>query len=139
MSQSRIPLLAAFALCAALASSPSAPRRAAAGSLPTAPHSTTACVARAVCDRSLGVALTLPAGWTVAPMGKFGPGALAFWSIVPHAVNATLHLVVSPLGKAATCTNSQAVRAVALALAAQAPPSHIPSSASLRPLATLPL
>jgi len=74
--------------------------------------------APAVCDRALGVALTVPASWSVTPPGHFPPGALAFWTVVPGRQNATLHLIVEPVGLAQNCGDAQAATAVADALTA---------------------
>ncbi len=74
--------------------------------------------APAVCDRALGVALTIPTGWSVTPPGHFPPGALAFWTVVPGRQNATLHLIVEPVGLAQNCGDAQAAPAVADALTA---------------------
>jgi len=74
--------------------------------------------APAVCDRALGVALTVPTGWSVTPSGHFPPGALAFWMVVPGRQNATLHLIVEPVGLAQNCGDAQAATAVADALTA---------------------
>jgi len=56
----------------------------------------------AVCDRALGVAVTLPAGWTVPPTGHFPPSSFVFWTAVAGQPDATLHLVISALGPADT-------------------------------------
>jgi len=56
----------------------------------------------AVCDRALGVAVTPPASWTVPPAGHFPPSSLVFWTAVAGQPDATLHLVISPLGSADT-------------------------------------
>ena len=76
--------------------------------------------APALCDRSLGVALTVPTGWSVTPPGHVPPGALAFWTVVPGRQNATLHLIVEPVGLARNCGDAQAATAVADALVAGA-------------------
>jgi hypothetical protein len=69
--------------------------------------------APAVCDRALGVALTLPKDWSVAPPGKFPPGTLDFWTVVPGRDEATLHLSIDPLASTTACSDAQAVVAVA--------------------------
>ena len=69
--------------------------------------------APAVCDRALGVALTLPKDWSVAPPGKFPPGTLDFWTVVPGRDEATLHLSIDPLASTTACSDAQAVLAVA--------------------------
>ena len=53
-----------------------------------------------VCDRALGIALTRPAGWTLPPAGHFPPSSLVFWTARAGKPDATLHLVISPLGPA---------------------------------------
>jgi len=71
-----------------------------------------------VCDRALGVALTVPTGWSVTPPGHVPPGALAFWTVVPGRQDATLHLIVEPVGLVGYCGDAQAAVAVADALTA---------------------
>jgi len=53
-----------------------------------------------VCDRALGIALTPPAGWTLPPAGHFPPSSLVFWTARAGQPDATLHLVIAPLGLA---------------------------------------
>ncbi len=53
-----------------------------------------------VCDRALGIALTRPAGWTLPPAGHFPPSSLVFWTARAGKPDATLHLVIAPLGSA---------------------------------------
>jgi hypothetical protein len=71
----------------------------------------------AVCDRLLGVALTVPKGWSVVPREKFPPGYLAFWTHIPGSQEPPSHLVIEPVGLASACTDGQAALAVAEALA----------------------
>jgi WD40-like Beta Propeller Repeat len=66
--------------------------------------------APAVCDRALGVALTLPKDWSVVP-----PGTLDFWTVVPGRDEAMLHLSITPLASTTACSDAQAVVAVAIA------------------------
>src|SRR2546423_9554964 len=76
--------------------------------------------APAVCDRALGVALTLPKDWSVALPGKFPPGTLDFWTVVPGRDEATLHLSIDPLASTTACSDAQAV------LAGPTAPSGLP-------------
>jgi hypothetical protein len=112
--------LALLALLTILASSPAHASLAHANAAQPARRPAASCVsgvsAPTVCDRALGMALTVPAGWSVTPPGHVPPGALAFWTVVPGRQNATLHLIVEPVGLAGHCGDAQAAMAVADAL-----------------------
>jgi len=114
--------LALLALLTILASGPAHASLAHASATQPARRHATSCAsgvaAPAVCDRALGVALTVPTGWSVTPPRHFPPGALAFWTVVPGRQNATLHLIVEPVGLAQNCGDAQAATAVADALTA---------------------
>jgi hypothetical protein len=114
--------LALFALLTIFASGPAHATLAHANAAQPARRHASSCAsgvsAPAVCDRALGVALTVPTGWSVTPPGHFPPGALAFWTVVLGRQNATLHLIVEPVGLAQHCGDAQAATAVADALTA---------------------
>ncbi len=114
--------LALLALLAIFASGPAHATLAQASPVQPARRYASSCasgvVAPAVCDRALGVALTISAGWSVTPPGHFSPGALAFWTVLPGRQDATLHLIVEPVGLAQNCSDAQAATAVADALTA---------------------
>jgi hypothetical protein len=80
--------------------------------------------APAVCDRVLGVGLTVPKGWSVVPREKFPPGYLAFWTLIPGNQAPPSHLVIEPVGLASACTDTQAALAVAEALARTTTSAH---------------
>lgn len=102
MGYLRVSSLAMFAIWTAVA-----------GGGPLPAPAPTRCTAKTVCDRTLGIALKLPASWTVVPPGRFPAGTLAFWTRMPGTQEPPLHLVIDPLGPAWTCSDAQAVIAVA--------------------------
>ena len=71
----------------------------------------------AVCDHTLGLALTIPAGWSVVPRAKLPPGVLAFWTLLPGRQEPPQLLVIEAVGLATSCSDAQAATAVAEALA----------------------
>ncbi len=113
----RVPGL--FVVLAALAGSAVAPAttRASTTTPPRggAPSCAPSVPAPAICDRRLGLALTVPAGWSVAPRDKFPPGVLAFWTLT-GSQEPPQDLVVEAVGLATACSDAQAATAVADAL-----------------------
>lgn len=78
------------------------------------PAASGACRAGEVCDAQLGVALTPPAGWEVAPPGHYPPGELVFWRTpAPGQANADQRLSISALGTTADRDDAQAANVAA--------------------------
>jgi len=109
------------------------PRTLASAAAP-APFQASSCAAGipapVACDRTLGVALTVPRGWSVVPPGKLQSGTLAFWTLTPGTQEPPLRLVIAPIGLATSCGDAQAARAVADAM--------IRASNSPRPIMSVP-
>jgi hypothetical protein len=97
-----------LAPAAARASTASPPRG-------TTPSCAAGVPAPAVCDHTLGLALTIPTGWSVVPRDKFPPGVLAFWTLMPGSQEPPQDLVIEAVGLATSCSDAQAATAVALA------------------------
>lgn len=119
MARSSARPLALIVALATLAGVTAYSPRAQAGAAPSAHVQTTPCAADvpapAVCDRTLGVALTLPAGWSVAPPRQFTPGSLTF---VTSLKTMALRFSIQPLGIADTRSPADPIAAAAAGVAA---------------------
>lgn len=94
-----------------VASAPGYIRGELSGGRATSARSTGGCASREVCNRTLGIALHLPAGWEAAPAGHYPASDLVLWRTpATGQETAVERLIIRPLG---TTTDANDARAAA--------------------------